>query len=433
MLHMSCLLFGSDIDFIPIPTSVEGPTRGSSSLLWSGPVWGRELQFFLGGSVQIITRYYIHDFSNSGIYRKYLTWWGPAVCAGDYCLMCWCYKDERNQQDEEKEERTKTWENAGIHHLAYCLPNCWTQAEAQIITRPCSTPWVHQLAHHWPMRPRRSPQKDVRSPQKDVDCIPIVTGCKLKGVTRRYKCRIVQAQPFAYPWLTNNQQPAGAQCIQGYERMAYTKGRQCAICCCKYPTFFCLTKCPIQSDGRRQNIQVIRSHLTETSATFKNLYTFQAYFLGVPWFHVRHAFLQNICWKECKTLGPWGKKCLGSASTHTHTQLAVNVFRRCIAICSNPIFYTQSDGMFRACARYWSWKCHLFCMAHFWNLFVIWYTSGNQTSLADLPFFYAAARTNTFMMPFHPLPVGTAFCLNLTLPQSLHCRPPQRLHFGTLM
>ena len=132
------------------------------------------------------------------------------------------------------------------------------------------------------MRPRRSPQKDVRSPQKDVDCIPIVTGCKLKGVTRRYKCRIVQAQPFAYPWLTNNQQPAGAQCIQGYERMAYTKGRQCAICCCKYPTFFCLTKCPIQSDGRRQNIQVIRSHLTETSATFKNLYTFQAYFLGVP-------------------------------------------------------------------------------------------------------------------------------------------------------
>ena len=40
MLHMSCLFFGTDIDFTPIPTSVGGPTRGSSTL--SRPDWGRE-------------------------------------------------------------------------------------------------------------------------------------------------------------------------------------------------------------------------------------------------------------------------------------------------------------------------------------------------------------------------------------------------------
>ena len=120
MLHMSCLFFGSDIDFTPIPSSV-GVQRGVQALCFGAGPFEAERQRaanFFGGSVQIITRYYIHDFSNSGIYRKYLTWWGPTVCAGDYCLMCWCYKDERNQQDEDKEERTKTWQNTGIHHLA---------------------------------------------------------------------------------------------------------------------------------------------------------------------------------------------------------------------------------------------------------------------------------------------------------------------------
>ena len=58
MLHMSCLFFGSDIDFTPIPSSVGGPTRGSSTLLWSGPVWGREAEsckFFWGFSSNYYT------------------------------------------------------------------------------------------------------------------------------------------------------------------------------------------------------------------------------------------------------------------------------------------------------------------------------------------------------------------------------------------
>ena len=262
------------------------------------------------------------------------------------------------------------------------------------------------------------------------------THCDWLQVKGRYKMLQVQncsGATFCIPvWLINYQQPAGAQCIQGYERMVYTKGRQCAICYCKYPTFFYLTKCPIQSDGRRQNIQVIRSHFTETPATFKNLYTFQAYFLGVPWFHVRHAFLYNICWKESERMqnfGPLREKMPGeSFHAHAHT----------VGRCWQSICVSMHCDLFRShflqtirwhvssmCAilrlkmtsvLYGPFLKSVFCMAHFWNLLGIWYTSGNQTSLADLPF--STARTNTFMVPFHPLPVGTAFCLNLTLPQS---------------
>ena len=137
----------------------------------------------------------------------------------------------------------------------------------------------------------------------------------------------------------------------------------------------------------------------------------------------------------------WGV--LPRTRTHSWPMLAVNYL--CFdALRSVPIPFFTNNQM--ACFEHvrdieaendicFVWPISEICflygpfLIHFWNLLGIWYTSGHQTSLADLPF--STARTNTFMVPFHPLPVGTAFCLNLTLPQSLRCRPPQRLNLYT--
>ena len=78
-------------------------------------------------------------------------------------------------------------------------------------------------------------------------------------------------------------------------------------------------------------MHIICSHVTETSATVKHLNIFQTRFWGsmIP------------CEVKCLPdwLGPWGKRCLGNASTHTHTHahLAFHFVFSSILVCSGQM------------------------------------------------------------------------------------------------